>query len=1048
MTTLAQYDQQLGGLDKKKQSYEGLLQASSSAIGGSASPTDADVSNEVRLNQLKTKISNIQNKRIQQYWFGTDQRTSDSKEGAERGPIGTVLDVVSRPLYGVVGAAKHVVGNGTGTLSQDITKNIMEDRNTFSDLLSQGGMSYSVAAPLGFALDIAFDPVNWATAGTTALLPRIAAGAVSGAAKGGVMAGARAAGLGATSSLGRKALYAGRFLGAGKTKTFEKAASAVSKQAAEYDSLIGRNFDDIIKQTGVGFGSQYRMRLGDMIEEAANKIPGGAAFYKQFKYDNADWMRLARIQDSVKRALGVDAEFKSLMRAYLDGQPIDEFLSKSRTPERIKAATGAGQADELFDPHVNWDSPDFKMDDVMDKKLQEIIAGTEGGVDTWGPRSEAYVRNMNDAIDILDNPHFGTSTDPVENAMRIASEELALPADKRVSLADLKQLADSGAFDETGVRWFDKTMDGVRSFKIASRTNKDKVYEVGKNILNTYKAHIDFFKLAKVAGSASAWTNAVLGNITMAFMAGLNVTDPAYLKAVKDANAILRGWSGSQSALTDLLNAGEMAKFMKENPSTFARTFGMSPDFVQSKYFAETVLRKGRELGIVGKDVKNDDVLRMIEGVAQDLNEIGVSAQTRNAAQEAIHGARGVKATTPMEYARSIHAMGEIPTSELPTSFIGSELSNSQLKQVTTLIEKKAADPGANPIYKVLKYMFNKPVEGLEALANGYERIDQTNKLGLTLYATRNGLTEGEINILRRSMDLTDGIASKVQHAGETRYKLTGAKATELANEVFLNYAAMPGAVRVLRNMPLLGNPFAAFMYGMMLKTGKTMVTNPAVFNKVSFMLHDFGGSKGPIEKKALEDPRYKYLNDPTMLRLPFFTENPMYVNLANLLPYYTLNIFNPSERKYDQTLPSALSQMIDKTPLFKDPYGQIIFDYMVQPLILREALPQSAFGQPVYPAESTPLQRFGYATRALAETVTPGMIAPTGVVMPESIAEALPGYRWRQLARAAHGKNIYGMVGRESALSRTLRGMVGWAGIPLQAPVDLSYTSSQYKDK
>lgn len=86
------------------------------------------------------------------------------------------------------------------------------------------------------------------------------------------------------------------------------------------------------------------------------------------------------------------------------------------------------------------------------------------------------------------------------------------------------------------------------------------------------------------------------------------------------------------------------------------------------------------------------------------------------------------------------------------------------------------------------------------------------------------------------------------------------------------------------------------------------------------------------------------------MVKLPFFKENPLYLNVANMIPYYNMNMFAPSERKYKDSLGDKLTAVLDKTPILKDPVGQTIFDYFIQPLIIRDSLPQGSFGQQLYP--------------------------------------------------------------------------------------------------
>ena len=88
-------------------------------------------------------------------------------------------------------------------------------------------------------------------------------------------------------------------------------------------------------------------------------------------------------------------------------------------------------------------------------------------------------------------------------------------------------------------------------------------------------------------------------------------------------------------------------------------------------------------------------------------------------------------------------------------------------------------------------------------------------------------------------------------------YRFSGEAATGVSNEIYMNYAAMPGAVKVLRSLPFFGSPFASFGYSMLAKTGKTAMNNPAFFNKVNFVLKELSGGKSPLEKDALANNKY-----------------------------------------------------------------------------------------------------------------------------------------------------------------------------------------------
>lgn len=78
-------------------------------------------------------------------------------------------------------------------------------------------------------------------------------------------------------------------------------------------------------------------------------------------------------------------------------------------------------------------------------------------------------------------------------------------------------------------------------------------------------------------------------------------------------------------------------------------------------------------------------------------------------------------------------------------------------------------------------------------------------------------------------------------------------------------------------------------------------------------------------------------------------------IDIKNLIPYLTMNMLNPSQRKYSDTLPGVVSNVIDNSPFMKHPVGQVILDYIILPSILSEAeRPQGQFGQPLYPGGAT----------------------------------------------------------------------------------------------
>jgi hypothetical protein len=265
-----------------------------------------------------------------------------------------------------------------------------------------------------------------------------------------------------------------------------------------------------------------------------------------------------------------------------------------------------------------------------------------------------------------------------------------------------------------------------------------------------------------------------------------------------------------------------------------------------------------------------------------------------------------------------------------------------------------------------------------------------------------------------------------------------------------MNYAAMPAVVKVLRNLPLVGAPLVSFSYGMTVKAGKTALYNPAIYNKINYLMNEISGDKSPLEKESLKQPYYKWFDQPGMMKLPLpiFGQNPIYADLQSLIPYYSLNMFTPSERKYKDTLPGEVLAVLEKLPILQDPVGQQIFDYFVQPLMLQKGeIPQNAFGSPLYPKDATGLQKAGYFTRQLGEAVTPGVVGfaggPAGLIMDADKMDWMPSYKFRGVMHAIQGENPLGIPSKESAGSRTIRQYMSLMGVQLH-PMNTTYTTSE----
>lgn len=1040
---MAKYDQQISSLESEAEKYQTQLDISPTAMGGESSPTSSDVATQVKLQNVKSQLQKVRDQSIREKWYGPTGQQERGSEGVQTGVMGRALDVLARPLYGVVGGVESLLGKSTKPdVFASMAENIKTGKRTFADLLKGANVPRPISAPLGLALDIAFDPINWATAGTAALIPRVGVGLVKGAARGGLTGAVTGAATGAKSSLLSKASFAGRIgskiIPGGGSETGQKYLNDLYKKsiisADEYNALIGKNMDDIVRKGGIPIGgivgSSYRATLGDMVKIAAQKIPGGESFMGAFNYSNRDWMRLARIKDTLEQSLGSGEEMQGAIRAALKGESIEPYvLAREQRIAEIRAK--AKPVD------IDW------YDEVSDVSTAEVDKAM-ADLAAKSPTFKKIKEGAEDADDIMNSPSKFISADGVENALRLSEESVGSP----INLDDINRIYQSGELDETGVRWYDNMIDRVKDFKITLKrpNNQEKIYNIGKATLDTYHSFINFFKVAKVAASPSSWMNATVGNPTMFAMAGGDILDPKYFARVKDGAKIAFGTKTSDSVLADLLDGGEMGGAMRNEPTAFTRTLGISPEYLSMRHLIERAVRSGKDAGLLAGNVNKNEIAKSLQEALDKINPIIAESRSPLEAAGVVSQitkdvVRPERLPSSVSFAQDIlKRKGTISSSDLPTSFAANEIFGASSASAKTLnwIRDEAAKPNAGIGIKLINLLTNKAL-------TGYDRIDQSYKIGTTLYLTKDGVTERELNAFRRLIDIQpEDIVSKTPDAGVYRYHLSGGKALELANEIYLNYNAMPAAVKVLRNVPILGSPFASFMYGMMLKTANTAAYNPSVFNKVTFALNDLGGTESPLEKEGLKSKYYKHLNEPAMFRTPFFNENPVYLNLANMIPYYSFNMFNPSERKYADIYPNKLVNYIDKSPLLKDPVGSVLFDYFIQPTMIKNSVPVGSFGQPLYPYGAGGGTKALYAGRTLMESLVPGVASYAGLVTPEKYAEFAPSYRWRQLSYAKAGKNPYGISAKEPAAQRTLRGVAATVGIPVQAPMNLSFVRKQ----
>lgn len=1071
-------------LTQRYSSLSSQLSNSPTAQPGQQMPSMGDIRTEQQLKQTIEAINANQDKALRENWYGTGDKSDKTDSAAPTGLFQRTINAISAPLMGVVGALDYATGQSRGSsLGDAINKNVSEDRRLFGDVLKTTGLPGVVSKPLGLTADIVFDPVNIVTAGTGGIIARMFAGGARGASRAGLRGAAQGIRYGAESRALETALVAKKLTQGGtklalKTTSlpvslFNKFTGRAAKSAdtaAATKAATGflekravtatKKFDDIMGKDAIkraidddwSLGSYFYEALEQGAKKVGDRVPVVRDFVQKYLvYDNAEWSRVARIKDALLQHSS-EAEMtsaaKSFVKTYDKGGSIDDAFTAAQSEIKTTADDFAVAKTDTLDSSPFEDTTGAIS--MGREELNKFTASLANKPDVEADDLIALHKVAEDgqeAVRVASKADTYVTFDPLQNQFRLFAEATNGRDTYGKFAESLRKMIQAGDSGHTGVAWWDnmrasvnemrQTVKDKKSISDPNISIKERVGEKTAQFLDVYGTMTAVFKRSKVAASLRAWTNSVLGNLTMAKLNGIDVLDPAYTKAFKQSFNVVTGKSSSELLLNELAEVSDLIPMVKSNPSQFELTTGLSRDELvrveQLKNLMGRFKKVGVEGGVLPSSATDNEVLDAME---QIMRAAGEGAQSTDAtmfeAASALAKASKKQVTTVAQRRLASvddvtgEASGGIGTDLVTNEFFDSPTANKIFKKFAD-DAKKEGNYGA----KLGNLIFNK-------MPDGYSKIDNVYKLTNVVYTSKYGVKEHELRQIARAIKLEPEDVEAIVVDGVTRYRFTSAaKSFELANETFLNYNAMPAAVKLIRQMPLVGAPFVAFTYGMYGKVMKGLIKNPAFFTKQSFALQEMSADTSPIEKGLLAMERYSYLNDPAMVKLPFPGNSMIYVNAANVLPYLSLSLTQPSSRAFEEVLPNAIAQTVDKSPLLKDPIGSLIFDYFVLPALLSEEVPLGSFGQPLYPRDAGLAEKIMYAGRTATDAFMPGIVEPVlGTIAPASTAPFLPGYTTRKTAFAKEGKTPVGVQSKEHPLSRWSRSIGSSVGVPIQTPV------------
>ena len=1077
----------LEALQNRADTLKNSLGSSPTAYAPNTLPSRGDISKDTQLASINKQIEDTRSKQIRNEWYGPSVAPVEDT-GDTDGLFMKGLKALQKPLNAIVGAGQYALGKGSqGSLTSNIN-NAMKTGLTAGDVLKQYGAPRALQVPLGFALDVMFDPVNWLTAGTAALIPRVGTGIVKGAmkkaaiegvesvAESGLMGAIKGGVTGLTSGLQSKASTVLNLMplakkiaklapvveatgvktntvsnlikrgATGYTNFTERVGEAAIKGADKFDALTGTTYLNRINKTPYGFKGGL---LGDTAEAAIEKIPSVTIFGKAtpkgedivdfFKYSTKKAADVADLRDKVINLAKNQGAILTRSAEGANFQSIDDFLKPGAT---------------------------IKLKDQIGDTLDQIIREADGSLKPEFAGQAKIADTMENAKSLLDAAGTDYNLKHLTEAYKVTEK------------------------GKTGVGWYDDALDKLKSTTvddvIHGRLGNGNTIDLVKNeadelvktwnsygkvrdlkpfekLLNAQQSLISVFKSAKVPMNVGSHVVATIGNFFMGSMMGLPMWKPEYIKSIAKSSALVKGKLGAAGFKDIFFNdMNSLIDLADNNPTRFKQLTGLDPKEIASKLAIEEkithvlneqstrqqVMQVMRDaIDRIEEGVITGDKLSDFKNVADDAARMAAESPTSKKMMT-----EGMKRfETPSENLAKALKESPIKRSEEFGSYTTSEIGpNATMDKLKDYLQKQAELQPYNPIVRTANTMVN-------SMPRWYEHIDQSFKIGTADYLTKIGLTEQElVTISRTTPMLKEDILEPIIQNGKKYFRLTPLKASEVATEAFMNYAAMPDFVRVMRALPVVGSPFLSFPYAMAIKTAKTAINNPALFNKIGYIINEMNAARTPQEKTLLEEKYNEYLKSPTVVKM-FGMWN---TDIKNLVPYYQMNMFNPSQRTYTgNTVGSDIMKISDKFPIMQDPIGQVIKDYFIQPWLLSGSgdVAQGQFGQPLFPSYDSsgkPIEasigtKAFYGGRSLAETVVPGSLAYLGLInsvtnlSPETV-DLFPSYGGRNLANATQGRSSIGAITKEDAVRKTLRSLLGRSGLPAYTLDTTKATSGQ----
>jgi len=405
-------------LKKQVKDYKQLQKTLSEEVYSLPSST-AKATKELKLNEVRKEKQGAMSNLKKAQWYSDDSKS----ESKSKTVVSRTLDALTAPGYAVSGAVEFALGKGDKkTVIENIVDQVKKQEG-YSTLLKKYGANNAVALPVGFALDIAMDPVSWLSGGSSTLVGR----GIEGAAKAGTKGAAKglaSRGLELASTVSKPLKY----VAPGKVSSLaEKAATSTDDYfKMTHGTGMRQTVEDLLKRS-----SEDRMMHQAVFRKAADKFaekfPRANKVVSAFKSDK-DWFKTMKqkeadaITEKAVQDTGLDAQL-------FEGKVTDEFYKRKNAIESMGGTVLNKQ----------------QVGDLEKKIRMELGSGMKLA-------SGDYSGRVIPGFDYLINP---------ERA--VASKLGDVSASDIQNTKELLKIIIKDSTPETGIKWYDDARKSVKA---------------------------------------------------------------------------------------------------------------------------------------------------------------------------------------------------------------------------------------------------------------------------------------------------------------------------------------------------------------------------------------------------------------------------------------------------------------------------------------------------------------------------------------------------------------------------------------------------------